>query len=127
MGAFVFSLILAIIFTLIFAVMLRRKGPWVSVGIFFLVLLLATWGIGGSIRYMGPVTLGVYWLPFVLIALVFSLFVAAALPARRSVRTDQDQAGEGEGKVAMDAFFYMFILILAAMVVMSYAFPSVVI
>jgi hypothetical protein len=120
-------LILAVFFTLIFAVMLRRKGPWVSVGIFFIVLLLATWGIGGSIRYMGPVTLGVYWLPFVLIALIFSLFLAAALPARRYERTDQGRSGEGDEKVALDAFFYMFILILAAMVLISYIFPTVVI
>jgi cytochrome c oxidase assembly factor CtaG len=130
MGAILLSLFIALLFTLVFTVLFGRRGPWASVAIFFLVLFLATLGIGRYIRYMGPAAFGIYWLPFLLIGLLFSLLLAAALPAGRvETREERRRAGkeEGQSRVALDSFFWFLIVALVLLIVMSYAFPGIVI
>lgn len=116
-------------FTFIFAVLFGRREPWASIAVFFLVLLLATWGIGRYIRFMGPPVFGIYWLPFFLIALLFSFLLAAALPARPPRTTEELEhrtEKEEQARVALDTFFWLFVVVLVVLIAVSYAVPGLV-
>jgi hypothetical protein len=127
MGKLLLSLVFAAVFTLIFAVFLGRKGPWVSTGVFFLVLFFATLGVGKFMRHVGPTIFGLYWLPFAMISLLISLLLAAALPARPRRIADEVPAGSPERReaIALDSFFWIFLVALIVLIVAGYVVPEV--
>ena len=86
MGSFLISLIISLLFVFIFAVLAGRRGPWNNLAVFFLVVFLATWGIGSYLRFLWFPVLGVYWLPFFLVALLFSLLLASILSQKPSAK-----------------------------------------
>jgi hypothetical protein len=120
-----FALVMALIFTLIFAVGFRRPGPWSSIAAFFVVIFLATWAGGLWISPAGPVFLGIYWLPILLTALLVALLLAAVPPRRpRHVQTitevEEQEREERTVERALDAFFWAVLIGFAALIVLGY-------
>jgi len=128
MGAFLFSLIISLFFVFIFAVLAKRRGPWNNIAVFFIVVFLATWGIGSYLRFIWFPVLGVYWLPFFLVSLLFSLLLASIL----AERPPQDKPGEPkkspENKVRprlqLGLFFWLFTGLLLLLIIIIYLFPG---
>ena len=128
MGPFLFSLIISLIFVFIFAVLAGRRGPWNNIAVFFLVVFLATWGIGSYLRFLWFPVLGVYWLPFFLVALLFSLLLASILSRKSSA----EEPGELEEKppsvkkhpLKLGLFFWLFIALLVILIIIIYLFPA---
>lgn len=123
-----FAVIIGLIMTLIFAVGLRRSGPWSSVLIFFFVVFLAAWAAGKWMRPIGPPLLGFHWLPFFAVGAVIALLLAAALPfrlerARRKVV--EPGAEEGPAEKAYDWMLGLFLLALLALILVGYLAPGV--
>jgi hypothetical protein len=129
MGAFLFSLIISLIMVYIFAVLAGRKGPWNNIAIFFLVVFLATWGIGSYLKGIWFPVLGVYWLPFFLVALLFSLLLASILAEKRSAELPGRQEEPGTVRPAprlrLGLFFWLFIAVLLVLIVIIYLFPGI--
>lgn len=120
-----FALLMAGIFTLIFAVAFRRPGPWSSVLAFFLVIFLASWAGRLWISPTGPAFLGIFWLPVLLVALLVGLLLASVGPQRpRHVET----ISEAEAKArqwdavlrAFNAFFWALLIGFAIVIVLGY-------
>ncbi|MBZ0157332.1 MAG: hypothetical protein K8I29_14120 [Alphaproteobacteria bacterium] len=75
-----FAFLIAMIVTVLFSMLFRRISTWASLLSFFFIVFLTTWAGGVWITPAGPSLWGVYWLPFVVVALVTAFILAAAAP-----------------------------------------------
>ena len=82
MAEFFVALIVALLVSVLFGYALRRRIPRKGFFWLFLILLLATWAGGMWIGPFGPSFRGIFWLPFVLVAVVVGAFLAAVAPRR---------------------------------------------
>jgi hypothetical protein len=125
-----FSVIIALVFSVVFAWIIRKQGARGGFFWFFLIILLATWAGGIWIAPIGPVLLGVYWLPFIFIAFVFSLILSISAHDRKT-RTREETLEEIEGTrkeealeeltyVTLNLFFWFLLAALAAAIVIRY-------
>ncbi|MBD3379001.1 MAG: hypothetical protein GF408_00870 [Candidatus Omnitrophica bacterium] len=108
-------LVIAGFLTILFAGVFRRVGPWESVFAFFIVLFLAIWAISLWLAPAGPVFLGVYWFPVIIIGFILALLLAASAPPRPP-RTAEEAVEEAEKEAAaersIDALFWVLLVIL---------------
>lgn len=119
---FLSALIIALLIAAVFSG-LGRQGPWASFWILFLILFLAAWAGGIWVQPMGPPVWGLYWIPFLCVALLFALILAAATPPRRppgatggeNVREDTSGAA-----LALEAFFWIWVIVLALLIFSHY-------
>ncbi|MFZ7127616.1 MAG: hypothetical protein ACOWWM_15780 [Desulfobacterales bacterium] len=85
MPVFVLELLLAafvaVIVSLAYAGIGRRRRRTGFIW-FFLIVLAATWAGGVWLKPFGPMWLGVHWVPFSVVGLVFLLLVLAFVPQR---------------------------------------------
>lgn len=115
------GIVFALIFSLIFALGFRRPGPWPNFWIFFVIVLLAVVAGGLWITPTGPVLWGVYWVPLFMIALLVSLFLAAATPEQRPrTRTEAIRKAEEENAAAAAFGVFFWILIIVFLVVILF-------
>jgi hypothetical protein len=119
------ALLMALIFTMVFAIGFRRSGPWSSVLAFFMVIFLAAWAGGLWISPAGPVFLGIYWLPVVLVAFLVGLLLAAVSPRRpRHVKTISEAREEAEERRAVErafnSFFWVLLIGFGFLIVLGY-------
>lgn len=114
---------IGLIFTVIFAGLLGRSGPWASVPVFFAIIFLAAWAGGVWIAPIGPALFGINWLPFVVFGLIFALLLAAAVGPQAPVGAGEGKDGGGKeerGAAPFDAFFFGLIGLLIAAIVVGY-------
>ena len=76
----VFALIIALLLVLIFTIIFRAKPPDFGSVAFFLIVFLSSWAGGIWLTPIGPVSWGVYWLPFLLVGVMVALLLAAVHP-----------------------------------------------
>ena len=76
------ALLIALLVSALFGFALRRRIPRKGFFWFFLILFLATWAGGMWIGPFGPSFRGIFWLPFVLVAVLVGFFLAAIAPRR---------------------------------------------
>ncbi|MBD3245869.1 MAG: hypothetical protein GF333_02545 [Candidatus Omnitrophica bacterium] len=123
----IIAVMVAFLAMMIFAVGMRRPGPWASIAAFFVLVFLAAWAGGLWLGPVGPVTGGVYWLPTVIIGLLFALLLASAVPPQKP-RTAKQAIKRAEEQVAaersIDYFFWLIFLVLAALVIVAVLRPS---
>jgi hypothetical protein len=79
---FFVALLIALLASVPFGFALRRRIPRRGFFWFFLILFLATWAGGMWIGPFGPSFRGIFWLPFVLVAVLVGFFLAAIAPQR---------------------------------------------
>jgi len=117
-----FAMLLALLLTFLFVVVLRWRGPWPGFLAFLAVLFLATWAGGVWIRPAGPLAFGLYWVPFIITALVVALLLAAAGPPRRSKIETIHQVKEREQGVtlAINHVLWSVIAVLAILIAVAY-------
>ncbi len=120
-----FALVMAAIFTMIFAIGLRRTGPWSSILVFFAVVFLAAWAGGLWISPAGPVFLGIYWVPILLVAFLVALLLASIRPPpTRHVETISEAETEAQQRRAVerafDAFFWALLIGFMIVIVLGY-------
>lgn len=80
---FLIVLVLALIFTAMFALLRNRYGPLPDLLWMFVILLFATWALGVWFRPIGPPVGGVYWASFLAAIVVVSLLLMVALSGPR--------------------------------------------
>lgn len=68
-----FSFTVALLLSLLFAAIVRSRGPRAGFFWFFLIIFLATWAIGIWARPLGPTLWGVNWLTFVIAGIIVVL------------------------------------------------------
>jgi len=118
----VISIVLSVVFALLFAAILvygfsrRTAGPFDGMLFLFLVIFMFTWGLGSWMTPIGPVVGGVSWLSYLVIAIVVMLLIGAMLPPSRPRRrgaaervAEGDEAARAVGITF--GFFFWFMLI----------------
>ena len=101
----VIAVLLAGVSVAILVLGLRARSPWAT-GPLFLVLFLATWAGGIWMAPFGPTIWNVYWLPFLLIAVMTAVLVVAVAPLHGRDATAERERGVEEG---LGLFFWILI------------------
>lgn len=119
------ALVVALVISSIFAFGFRRRGLWPRFWLIFLVIFLFTWAGGIWLHPIGPTIRGVFWIPFLLIALLIALFLAAAIPpsyirSRTSESRDLREARQSEVNAFLGVFYWILMMILIAAIVVRY-------
>lgn len=123
-----FSVVFALLFAILLAYIFRKRGPGPAGGVFFIFLLILTftWAIGAWVEPIGPVTWGVPWLSYLIIAFFITLLIGALIPSSRSRSTvitkeevDKETREEEETATAVGITFGVFFwfLIIALLVI----------
>lgn len=125
-GHLLVALFFALLFTFIFAAGFRRRGPWASLVLFFVVIFLATWAGGIWLHPIGLPVWGVHWMAFLFVGLVISLVLAAAVPSRQEapsielVDPEQERADRRAALGALGVFFWVLIIALIVAIIARY-------
>ena len=131
MVEFFVALFIAILVSVVFSFALRRRIPRRGFFWFFLILLLATWAGGMWIGPLGPTFRGIYWLPFVLVAILVGFFLFAVAPRRAPTsRIETLEMLEEIGRerrlekltyISFGLFFWIALLTLITVIIVRYA------
>lgn len=123
---FLIVLTIALLIASAFGMGRRRYSAGLDLVMFFLLLFLATWALGGWLRPVGPVLWGTYWVPYIFVALLIALLLAAALAAPNGrvprTRTEQREEAQAEAPVAVafGMFFWIFLIVAVVAIAASY-------
>ena len=128
LGELLFAFFMALLFTLIFTLVFKRPGPWSAWWAFFLVIFLAAWAGGLWITPAGPVFVGIYWLPIILVAFIFAILLAAVnTPQSRQPKVatiSQVEQQETTAEKIFDVFFWVLLVVLTITIILGYFLPA---
>ena len=111
------AFIIALLFSLLFSTGYRKGGSLVPLGMFFLILFMATLAGNYWIVPFGPLLWGVAWLPLIFIGIISALLFVAPSP-RTKIRAADSQTEEADSAVTGISIFIwvLFIVFLIAVV-----------
>lgn len=109
-----FTLIMMIIFISIF----RKYQPWPNYLLFFLVLFLGTWAGGVWLTPVGPTVWNIFWLPFLITAIILMLFMSAIVSGIKLhkfdesvlIEEDDDESDESSKKQIISGLFLWLVI-----------------
>ncbi|HAM38617.1 MAG TPA: hypothetical protein DCP53_04375 [Elusimicrobia bacterium] len=117
----IFALIIGIIVTIMFNTGCKRT--WLSIFVFFGFVFLAAWAASLWIIPTGPLFLGIYWLPLLIVGLIFGLLLALLIPLAPP-QCERKQITENEDEVKIEKtqgiFFWIAIAVLIVIIVLGY-------
>lgn len=130
MAEVIVALVVALVASVLFGFALRRRIPRTGFFWFFLICFLATWAGGIWIGPFGPSFKGLYWLPFVLVAVLVG-FLLTALAPRRAPRgrietlemleeIEQERKLEKLTYISFGLFFWIALFALIAVIIVRY-------
>ncbi|MBD3379752.1 MAG: hypothetical protein GF408_04750 [Candidatus Omnitrophica bacterium] len=119
----IFALLIAMAVTGIFAIALKKRGPWGAVWMFFIVIFLVSWAGSVWLITAGPVFFGVSWLSVLILAVIVALVLVVAMPPRTPLSIKE--AGEREkqkekAESVFDLFFWMLVFLLVFAIFAGY-------
>lgn len=94
-----FAVFYAIIMTSLLVTLFGSVRNWRSSWPLFVIILFGVLAAAIWITPVGPAIWGYYWLPGLLVAVIFALLLAAALPGRKSGKEKKEENRESEKKV----------------------------
>lgn len=116
-----YALMIAIVFSLLFAFVFRIRGPWDNFWVMLLIIFLGVWALSLWIEPIGPTWQGLAWLDLPIFGLLIAMMMAAAGEAAdRKLRPYRDREVDlvKEAKADLVAtslfgiFFWIFLLAL---------------
>ena len=131
MVEFLVALSIALLVSVLLGFALRRRIPRKGFFWLFLILLLATWAGGMWIGPFGPSFRGIFWLPFVLVAVLVGFFLAAVAPRRPPAsrietlemleEIEQKRKLEKLTYISFGVFFWVALFALITVIIVHYA------
>jgi hypothetical protein len=121
-----FALAVSLFLTVVFAVIGRQAKSRRRVIVFFLLVFFSSWAGGIWITPVGSAILGVYWLSFFVVGLIFALVLEAiaAFHSRRgrpgSGEIRMDEKEEHEIESVLGTFFWILLLTFIGAIVLGY-------
>jgi hypothetical protein len=122
----IFSIAVSLFLTVVFAAVGKRAKSQKRVLIFFLIVFFGAWAGGIWLTPVGPVFLGVYWLSFFVVGLIFALilesvaaFSMSSLEAQKTA-DKSDVKKEQEIESIMGIFIWILLVILAGAIILGY-------
>jgi len=118
----VFALAIALFYTVVFAVAGRKAKSGSRILLFFLIIFLAAWAGGVWVTPVGPVFLGVYWLTFFVVGLVFALLLEGlnAVSGGSRPKAKDEAIEEKELEKVVSYVFLILFLAFVAIIIAGY-------
>ncbi len=121
-----FALAVSLFLTVVFAVIGRQAKSPRRVIVFALLVFFSSWAGGIWITPVGPAILGVYWLSFFAVGLIFALVLEGIAafhsrpvrPGSGEVRMDEKEEHEIES--VFGTFFWILLLAFIGVIVLGY-------
>jgi cytochrome bd-type quinol oxidase subunit 2 len=116
----VFALAIALFLTLIYTAVVRRVKSKLRILVFFSLVFLAAWAGGIWITPAGPKFLGIYWLSFLVIGLLFALLfevITGLSQPRRLPEKDVIRVAEEIQSELSLSFFILFVAFVILIVI----------
>jgi hypothetical protein len=121
-----FALGVALFLTVVFTVVGRRAKSRLWVIVFFLLVFLSAWAGGIWLNPLGPSILGVFWLSYFVVGLIFALALEAVAafhsgpvrPGSAEIRMDEKEGREMKSMLSM--FFWVLLLTFIVAIVLGY-------
>jgi hypothetical protein len=122
---FLYALITALGLSAVFIAGFRRRGPWDNYLLFFAVVFLGSWAGGIWFSPLGPLWGGVYWLPFLIVGLIFALLlasVASPFPQDTTVQLlgPGEKSPETRKRMVLGVYFWLLIFALVILIAKRY-------
>jgi peptidoglycan/LPS O-acetylase OafA/YrhL len=119
----VFALSIALFLTLVLTVLVRRVKSMRRMIVFFLVVFLAAWAGGIWITPAGPKFLGIYWLSFLAVGIIFALLfeVISGLSRPRQRLPDKEVKREAEEiQTELSLSFFILFVAFVILIILGY-------
>lgn len=121
----IFALGIAFFLTILFVALGRCARSRAAILVFFLLVFLGAWAGGIWIAPVGPRLMGVYWVSFFAVGLIFALLQGAlnALPrsSKPCGRIAETEAKEGrEIETVFDIFLFVLLVLFIVAIVIGY-------
>lgn len=123
---FLFAVFFSFIVMALF-ILVGSRGPWNNLGLLFVVVLLVSWAGGMWITPMGPPVFGREWVPFLIMAGLFALFLVNIVPHKDKevVASPEEKIEKGDPKNIKDIAtlgiaFWVFICALILSIAIAY-------
>jgi len=128
LAAFVVAMVLSLLLAAAFGWRWPGKyGPLSSLLMLFIVLFFVSWAGGIWVEPFGPAIWDIYWLPFLMVGIIFSLLILALIPFRkpRTVKEAERQAEiRAEARAATETvlsiFFWVLMIALVGVIIARY-------
>ncbi len=122
---FLFALMTALGLSAIFIAGFRKRGPWDNFLLFFAVVFLGSWAGGIWFSPLGPPLGRVYWLPFLIVGLIFALLLASVVSPFPQDTTVQllgpgEKSPETRKRMVLGVYFWLLISALVVLIVTRY-------
>jgi hypothetical protein len=125
----VFALAIALFLTVVIAVMGRAR-TWKKSILFFFIVFLAAWAGGLWITPVGPTFLGVYWVSFFVVGIIFALVLETVQAFSRSKRAsgtavpeeEMDKKEERELESTLSVFFFILVFAFFLVIIIGYVY-----
>lgn len=119
----IFAFLLAILLSLVLYYALRNKGPWNNIWLTFIFIFLGIWAASLWISPIGPVYMGVAWVPLFFVGIILMLIIASGKsPTRddwKKKEVKMDPRKE-PAVISVSIFFWIMLLILMIIIVLGY-------
>jgi hypothetical protein len=113
----IFSLAIALFLTIVFAVVGKRAKSAGRIALFFVIVFLACWAGGVWITPVGPAFLGVYWVAFFVVGLVFALLLEGLSALSKRSDSTAKEVGVEEREIEKVVSFVFLILFFAFVII----------
>lgn len=90
-----FALVIGLIVTMLLVMLTSRKPERGGVWLIFFIIFLGTLAAGRWIRPVGPPVYDFYWVPGLIVAVLFALLMAATMPGGRRENDRRKDFPEG--------------------------------
>lgn len=119
------AVLISLLLTGVFIFGFRKRGPWNSFLIFFVVVALGAWAGGIWFPEVGPPIWGVHWLPFFIVGLIVSLLLVVSMPSTpRDTTVQLVKSGEREPetkkRLVLGVYFWLMVFVLVVLIITRY-------
>jgi hypothetical protein len=118
-GHLVVSLFFAALAIALLAFGLRYRGPH-PLWALFLLLFLGVWAGGAWLSPIGPPLWSIYWLPFLMLAVLIATLIVAIAPPKVHTHAEEMER-EREVGVGLGIFFWLLMSMLFLAILLRYA------
>lgn len=122
-GDFLIALVIALFFTIVLVVSGQKHRSWKRIITIFLIMLFASWAGGVWITPVGPAFLGIYWVSFLIVALILAL-IMETISALHAVPEDIDKREtrkkEESLEILISASFLILLIVFIIVIIIGY-------
>lgn len=123
LGDFLIALVIALFFTIVLVVSGQKHRSWKRIITIFLIMLFASWAGGVWITPVGPAFLGIYWVSFLIVALILAL-IMETISALHAVPEDIDKRETREKEKSLEilisASFLILLIVFMIVIIIGY-------